>query len=148
MQGKTTKREIGGREYTVTSLRFDKAREVYAKIAPMLQAYGNEQIAKTTEALSLFVIAGMGNSLSAEDLKFYCEKFGEVTTIELDANAVLLLKNKEHMAQAFADDRFVEMFEWLDLCVEHHFSSVIAKLRGGLEKLERDRQAAAAATSA
>lgn len=144
MQGKITKKEIGGRTFTLSSLRFDHAREVYAKIAPMLQAYGNEQMVKTTEALTLFVVAGMGNAISAEDLKFYCEKFGPTTTVDLDANAMLLLKNKEHMAQAFAEDNFADMFEWLDACVEHNFASVIAKIRGGLAKLKQDRPEAEA----
>ncbi len=140
MQGKITTKEIGGRTFTISSLRFDKARAVYAKLAPLLQSYGNKQISEMNEALGLFVLAGLGNALKPEDLEFYCDAFGETTIVAVDANTNKLLKNREHMAYVFAEDSFSDMFEWLDACVWHNFGSTVEKIRGGLAKLKQDRQ--------
>lgn len=128
----TATREIGGRIYTVRALAFSEARKAYSKLQRLLAA--NEEVLAEA-GVGLFMFAGLAGAIDDEELKFYIDIFGPTTEAAMSPVITLNLGAEDRRNVVFAG-RFEDVFEWLDFCVEHNFSAVIAKLRGVRRALE------------
>ncbi len=122
---KTQSREIGGRNFQIRLLSFDESRQVYSKLQRLLSA--NEETLEEA-GLGLFMFAGLAGGVSDDDLKLYCQVFGEATTVEMGPTMQLSLKDSAHRTAVFSG-QFEDVFEWLDACVDINFGGVIAKMR-------------------
>jgi hypothetical protein len=132
---------IGGRNYAISVLPFAKSREVYSKLQSIISV--NEETLNEA-GVGLFMLAGLAGHMPDEDLKFYITAFGPTTTVEIDAQRRFDLGDDIKRGIVFAD-RFEELFEWLDACVEVNFGGVIAKQRAARSAMQARRAAKAEA---
>jgi hypothetical protein len=94
--------------------------------------------------MSVFMLAGMGGALPAEDLELYVKTFGAATTCTFADGRVLSLKkipaSKNGPEVNPMDEVFSgaldQMFEWLDACARLNFGSLIEKTRAGLASVD------------
>jgi hypothetical protein len=130
-QLQSTPVEIGGATYQIGLLSFEQARPAYVKLQRILQA--NEEILEQA-GIGLFMFSSMSNVLDDDDLKFYIDLFGSVTTVALGAQQTLFLKNKDARDLLFAG-RIEIMFEWLDAATDVNFKSAREKLTAARKRV-------------
>lgn len=140
-----SKEDIGGRTYTVRTLNLAEARGVYVKLAKIINNFGDD-IFKDAD-LPVFMMATFQEGVITEaDLTYFCTKFGAISSVDYTGDdgepRMLSLSDAKNQDAMFKGDHFPDMFTWLDLCVRHNFASAIAKIRGGLAKLNETRQSA------
>lgn len=129
--------EISGNTYTVRRLPFVQSRKVYDRLKRVLQfAFTDDKL--LADGASPFMLAGLAGGVSDEDLEFYCNAFGDVTTVDVPGEqAPLSLKAPAVRERLFGvGGNFEDVFVWLDFAVQVNFAGAIAKMRGALQKAE------------
>jgi len=118
--------DLIGRKFTIRTLKYGKAREVYSKLQNILLAYVDD------EAASFGAVMGamMGGAISDADFDFIVERFGEETTVVSYVDGkehVIPRLNKEAREDVFAGE-FQAVFDWLEACIQLNFAGVVKKL--------------------
>lgn len=121
-------RDIGGRTFMLRAMPFVEGRSTFSRLQKVLAGWTENEV---TAATGMFFFAGMSGTLSDEDLKFFCDKFGAYTTVQFDGGRELTLNKPEALNEAFAG-QFSVMYAWLDECAKFHFGDMLAKLQGAL----------------
>lgn len=133
-------RKIGSSEYRVTQLPFGKAREMFVKLFRILGPVLGEALLSPGSATGAAALASMTGStlgnilkqmpalITEEDLKDFCQVFGEKTQLIRDDGKTPWL-TAELQETHFAGG-MLEMFKWLAFCVEVNFGDFFAV--GGL----------------
>ncbi len=136
--------EIGGYTFQIGVLNFEDARPAYVKLQRLLQA--NEEVLETA-GIGLFMFAGMSGQLTDEDIKYYVDLFGKVTTVAVSGQQTVFLKDNAARNLLFGG-RIELMFDWLDAATEVNFAGAREKLVAArkrlAEKAARDLAAAKA----
>lgn len=139
--------QIADREFTIRTLSFAKAREVYAKLQGIILLYVDENVS----SFGVVMAAMMGGSLSDEDFDFIVNRFGESTSVQTkDAEGndkTLFLKDPTARDAVFGGS-FECVFEWLEECIMMNFQGVVKKLEAAKPKLEAAQEKARAANAA
>lgn len=135
MGRETKSRVIGEVTFRVSSLGYLKEREVFARLSKMLGG-ALATLAKGGDAMTLEgaapVIAMLCESLSAQELKFFCDEFAQATTIEMSDGKT---SNFNADAQQLVFTGHIErMFLWLGFCLEVNFGGFFDVLKGALAK--------------
>ena len=134
---------VADREFTIRTLSFKQAREVYAKIQNIILLYVDEK----ASSFGADMAAMMGGALSDADFDFIVERFGQSTSVKAkdpEGNEkTLFLKDAESRDAVFVGS-FESVFEWLEECIVLNFAGVIKKLEAAKPQLEEAQARAAA----
>ncbi len=127
---RTVTPEINGRTFTINVLALATARQVWARLQKIIAAFADEE---SSAGMSAFMLACMAGAISEEDFKFYAEKFGQATQVDMGDGRVLVLTKMEAQQEVFGNS-FEDQFEWLDACIKHNYEGVLAKMRAALKE--------------
>lgn len=123
----TTAVRIGEYDFQIGKLAFEDARPAYVRLQKLLSADDKILAEVAQDGVGLFMFAGFGGLIDDEDLKYYTELFGKVTTVAVSAQQTVFLKDKAARDLLFGGQIEI-FFEWLDACVEVNFAGARAKL--------------------
>jgi hypothetical protein len=136
MQLKHETKTIGENQYTVTVLPVVQGREAMVRLQRVL-AGGIGAITSGDRKDIPAALAGISERLTAGDLEWFCQSFGKVTQVALpptddapNGRTLVLVGNPEQTA-VFAGN-YLEMFEWLEFCIELNFGSLLEKIKAAL----------------
>ncbi len=137
---KTETRLIGEYEYEVTQLDAVRARRVFLKLSQLVAPVFAEVAAARatsdgkdegqTQAAFITAIAKLSNSMTPEDLDFFCDQFASSTCVVMsdDGGKRRAPKLTEIQKLHFIGERFTDQFAWLAFCLEVNFSSFFQRL--------------------
>lgn len=136
MKLKSETKTIGENQYTVTVLPVVSGREALVRLQRLL-AGGIGAITQGNRQDIPAALAGISERLTAADLEWFCEKFGKATSVAMPPSddapqgRVLVLAGSDAQTAVFAGN-YLEMFEWLEFCIEVNFATLLEKIKGAL----------------
>lgn len=127
----STSYEIGEKTFQIGLLAFEDARPAYVRLQRILTA--NEEILAEAD-IGLFMFCGMTGAIDDEDLKFYIELYGKITSVAVTAQQTVFLKDKPARDLCF-QGRIEDMFAWLDAATEVNFKTAREKLAAARKRV-------------
>jgi hypothetical protein len=135
-QLKSETKTIGENQYTVTVLPVQSGREAMIRLQRIM-AGGIGAITTGSRSDIPAALAGVSERLTAGDLEWFCSTFGKATKVctppdETAPNGrTLILAESDAQTLVFAGN-YLEMFKWLEFCIELNFGSLLEKIKGAL----------------
>jgi hypothetical protein len=118
-------RVIGGNEYTVHPHGAIKGRSILLRLAKIVGG----ALTGITEANAADKLGDLLGNLTEADLTFLCDEFSAKTLVSVGDGQVQLNK----VFDAHFQDAYLEMLQWLRMCVEVNFGSFFRGARGALK---------------
>jgi hypothetical protein len=136
--------EMGERTLQIGRLAFGVQRAAYARLMKVARLYGDESLSQT--GLGLFQLASVAGVLNDDDMKFFCETYGSITSVFMGGTSTIRLDTEANRTTVFCDS-FQDVFVWLDAATEVIFGATLKALADGQRRLVEVAQAKRLATA-
>jgi hypothetical protein len=131
----TRDREIGRYRYFVTQLGAKKGREAFSRLVKVLGPVVAHVVDGATADGIRSALVELASRMEQRDLDYFCETFGEFSTVELEDGKrpkLSLAYQEMHFAGQFG-----EMFKWLAFAAEVNFGDFFGALVSGASADQR-----------